>query len=176
MFGLNRESDRKYVHEWTKGLKEAYDLASKRARKSAQKGKRNYDKCLRSSILCEGDRVLVRNISERGGPGKLRSYWEDKIHVVTRRFNDSPVYEVKSESGEGKKRILHRNLLFQSAYYGMEGESKIRRKRMLSRKMRDQNMGLLQERPVGRIQTAHFRIRRELSNKVIWRVLVVLEL
>lgn len=57
-------------------------------------------------------KVLVRNMSERGGPGKLRSYWEDQIHiVVSQKGKDSPVYEVKPERGAGRGRILHRNML-----------------------------------------------------------------
>ena len=51
-------------------------------------------------------------MSERGGPGKLRSHWEERIHVVvSRKGEDSPVYEVKPEHGPGRSRILHRNML-----------------------------------------------------------------
>ena len=70
MFGLRRDSDKKFVQKWSKGMQDAYELSSKNAKKSSEKGKRNYDKCLRSSILNEGDRVLVKNLSEGGGPGK----------------------------------------------------------------------------------------------------------
>ena len=50
----------------------------------------------------------MRNLSESGGPGKLWSYWEDKVHVMVRRRSpDRPVYE----EGRGKRDVLHMNLL-----------------------------------------------------------------
>ena len=59
--------------------------------------------------------MLVRNLSERGRSGKLRSFWEDDIHVVIKW--KSPVYETKPERGEGRKnRVLHRNLLLPCDY------------------------------------------------------------
>ena len=55
--------------------------------------------------------MLVRNLSKRGCPGKFRSYWEDTVlHVVERKGEARSVYEVKPESGVGRRRVIHRNL------------------------------------------------------------------
>lgn len=105
------ESYAEYVRNWQTRMQQAYQIASKTAAREASRGKRGYDKRAYGAELQPGGRVLVRNLSERGGPGKLRSYWENKIHVVvSRRSSDSPVYEVVPEGG-GKSRVLHRNLL-----------------------------------------------------------------
>ena len=67
-------SHAEYVTKWKTAMQEAYSLASKSAEKSAVRGKQNYDKRVRSSALEVGDRVLVRNLTPRGGPGKLRAF------------------------------------------------------------------------------------------------------
>ena len=110
-----------YVRNWRRDMKEAYDLASSHAKKSALLGKQQYDKKVKhDTALCEGDRVLVRNMTECGGPGKLRPYWEQEIYVLTQKRKDMPVYEVKPETGIGRSRILHRNMLLPCSYLPAE--------------------------------------------------------
>ena len=100
-----------YADKWKVAMKEAYSLALKSTAKSATDGKRQYDRKVRFSNLQPGDRVLVRNLSERGGPGNLRSYWEQKIHVVREQKWDLTTYHVSPEGEPDKSRVLHRNLL-----------------------------------------------------------------
>ncbi|KAK3732869.1 hypothetical protein QZH41_002219, partial [Actinostola sp. cb2023] len=110
-----------YVSKWKAAMTEAYDKAAKAACQSSARGKKGYDKRVNSSVLKAGDRVLVRNLTPRGGPGKLRSFWEEEVHVVvSRRAPDSPVYELRPESGRGRNRILHRNLLLTCDYLPVE--------------------------------------------------------
>jgi hypothetical protein len=85
-----------YVRKWKTAMQEAYKLASKSAQQAAEKGKKQSNKLIRSTVLSPGDRVLVRNLTPRGGPGKLRGFWEDEIHVVvSRKGPESPVYDIK---------------------------------------------------------------------------------
>lgn len=93
-------------------MKEAYKIAGGMARRAGEIARKYHDRKPTSAALIAGDRVLVRNLTERDGPGKLRSYWEEQIHIVVRRLKDSPVYEVRTEQG-GRIRRLHRNLLLQ---------------------------------------------------------------
>ena len=98
-------------------MKEANTLASKSAQKAASQGKKQSDRRTRSTVLLPGDHVLVRYLTPRGGPGKIREFWEDEIHVViSRKKPESPVYDIKPESGRGKIRTLHRNLLLPCDY------------------------------------------------------------
>ena len=93
-------------------MMEAHKIAAAKAGHCASQNKESYNKRARSSALKPGDRLLMRNVSERGGPGKLRSFWEDKIYTVeSLKGLDSSVYEVHPESDPNRKRILHRNLL-----------------------------------------------------------------
>ena len=123
-----------YVDKWKFAMKEAYSLALKNTSKSATDGKQQYDRKVRFSKLQPGDRVLVRNLSERGGPGKLRSYWEQQIHVVIEQRGDLPIYKVNPEGQPGKSRVLHRNLLLPCDFLAAETQESmpqsIRERRM----------------------------------------------
>ena len=120
MFGLSRDeacvTHRGYAEKWQIAMKEAYSLAAKNNFQSTVAGKKQYDKKVPFSSLQPGDRVLVRNLSKRGGTGKLRSYWEQQIHVVIGQRGNLPVYEVRPEGQTGKPRVLHRNLLLPCAF------------------------------------------------------------
>ena len=110
-----RHSHPEFVKKWKEsmGMEEAYRIAFSNSRKPANQGKHQYDKKVKTVELVEGDRVLVRNLTPRGGPGKLRSFWEQEIYRVVNKEGDTPVYEVTLESGRGKNRVLHRNMLMQ---------------------------------------------------------------
>ena len=112
-------------------MKEAYALAMKNSSKSAADCKRQYDRKVRFSILKPGDRVLVRNLSERGGPGKLRSFcnWKQQIHIVVKQNGDLPVYEVRPEGQAGKSRVLHRNALMPCDFLPSESRETIQERR-----------------------------------------------
>ena len=117
ILGIEKEkptTHKDYLKKWSETMSEAYMLAqnSSKSHKEKDRERRNSGRTLAS--LQSGDRVLVRNLSKRGGPGKLRSHWEPVIHVVVEQKGDSDsvVYSVRSETdADGRIRILHRNLL-----------------------------------------------------------------
>lgn len=116
LFGLKDDeeaySPRGFVEKWADRMSEAYRIASENSKRSSTRGKVMYDKKIKGVVLQPGDRVLVRNLSGRGGPGKLRSYWEKTIYRVKSQVAESPVYVVYPENGNSQKtRTLHRNLL-----------------------------------------------------------------
>lgn len=113
-----------YVKVWRGAMREAYQLASAHSKKSAELSAAQNDKKVRHAALCEGDRVLVRNLTERGVPGKLYPYWEQQIYIVTQKRNDMPVYEVKPENADGRSRVLPSNLLLSCTYLPVETQVK----------------------------------------------------
>ena len=104
-------------------MKQAYDIVAQHVAKRQASSKVRYDKKPASAVLQPGDRVLVRNLSERGGPGKLCNFWEKVIHVVVNRCNqEGPVYTVKPETGNGRTRTLHRNMLLPCDFLELDPE------------------------------------------------------
>ena len=57
--------------------------------------------------------MLVRNLSERGGTGKLRNHWEEKIHKIVSGIGDDSVTNkiVPENVMKLKDWIVHRNML-----------------------------------------------------------------
>ena len=65
---------------------------------------------MRGVVLELVEPALVRNLSETGGPGKLRSYWKETIYIVKERIADGPVHKVIRVTVGKRVRTLHRNL------------------------------------------------------------------
>lgn len=71
--------------------------------------------------LLPRSRGLVRNLTEKGGPGKLRSFWEDKVYMVAQRKHpDTPVYGIKPETRKRSVRVMHKNLLLPCDFLPVE--------------------------------------------------------
>ena len=70
---IKRSKDyRAYVDNWQKGMKNAYQIAYAHAEKEARSNEKMYNRKARSSVLEVNDRVLIKNVRARGGPGKLK--------------------------------------------------------------------------------------------------------
>ena len=64
-----------YIAKWKKAMEEACKIAAERpSRRKEQDVKRRQRKIPSYTILQPGNRVLVHNLSERGGTGKICSY------------------------------------------------------------------------------------------------------
>lgn len=63
-----------YVSCWKKRMQDAYTVAYQTATKEAARGKAYYDKKVKGRDLQPGDRVLLRNLTPRGGPAKIQSF------------------------------------------------------------------------------------------------------
>ena len=102
---------RNYVRDLKKRMDYAYRLVSDRTSKLAARNKRRYDSKLCENTIEPGDRVLLRNV---GIPGKhkLGDKWGKYPYIVVSQPNpDIPVFRVRPETGGGRVKTLHRNLL-----------------------------------------------------------------
>lgn len=89
-----------YVERWKQGMEEAYAIAKQNAQKAAERSKKYYDTKVRSSVLHSGVCILVKKLTPRGGPAKLRNYWEETVHTVVKQMGpDLPIYEKGQKKG-----------------------------------------------------------------------------
>jgi transposase InsO family protein len=114
-FGLGKDTSGQTTTKYAEGLRErlksAYNLAIESVTKANVRQKRNYDVKARDAILTPGDRVLVKVVAFMG-KHKIADKWEEDTYIVADQPNaDIPVYTVVRENGNGRRRILHRNLL-----------------------------------------------------------------
>ena len=101
-------------------MQEAYKIANQNSQKAHLQNKRQYDKKANFFTQLEKcDRVLVRNLTPRRGPGKLRLHWEEEIYVVADQKGRNPVYTVVPEGHKGKSRVIHHNLLLPCPYVNL---------------------------------------------------------
>ena len=85
-----------HINKSKEQMKEACKVVSKHAKNKDIRHKNNSSRF--SISLQPGDRVLVRNMSERGGTGKMRNFGEEKIHIIISRIaGNGVVYKVKQE-------------------------------------------------------------------------------
>ena len=106
---VQNQEHQKFVKDWHASMKEAMELARANMDKSADYNKRYHDKKAKIVEVNVGDKVLVRNYREKGGTGKLKSFWEEAIFVVTEKRDGLPVYKVKNIKKEKDVRVVHRN-------------------------------------------------------------------
>ena len=55
-------------------MKEAFEIANRNTSRRKEADQRRWRKRPQLSVLQAGDRVLIKNVVERGGPGKIRSF------------------------------------------------------------------------------------------------------
>uniref|UniRef100_A0A7M5XJ10 Integrase catalytic domain-containing protein n=1 Tax=Clytia hemisphaerica TaxID=252671 RepID=A0A7M5XJ10_9CNID len=104
----NKGPQSEFVRQWKETFGNAIKDAQKHHEAEKGKAKHQYDKTSFGEELEEGDHVLIRNLSERGGTGKLRSFYEDETYVVVSKTENLPVYMLKQLEGTKIKK-LHRN-------------------------------------------------------------------
>ena len=101
----------KFVDDLRKQVEYVNTIAKKRMEAKAANSKALYDRKSTNATLEVGDTVLVRKTAFSGRE-KVGDKWIDEVHVVISRPDPNiAVYTVKPQSGGGRVRTLHRNLL-----------------------------------------------------------------
>ena len=107
--GIRDKSHQQFVREWHEAMKEAMRVAQVNMEKSSGYNKQYRDRKAKIVEVNVGDHVLVRNYREKGGTGKLKSFWEEAIFEILEKKEDLPVYKVQNLKKPTDVRVLHRN-------------------------------------------------------------------
>ena len=109
--GVDRKTHKQFVEEWHGAMEEAKRLAKSKMDKTAEYNKKAYDKKAKAVELVVGDKVLMKNVRERGGTQKMKSFWEETLFKVIAKRENIPVYRIQSVKNNSDVRLIHRNLL-----------------------------------------------------------------
>ena len=106
-------SYQEFAATWQKQMQQAYEIARNNSKQRKQLSLEQWNSRPLLAKLNVGDRVLLQN-KEKGGPGKLRSYWMPCIwRVVEVREDLEVVYVIQKEKGGGprSRKTVHRNMI-----------------------------------------------------------------
>ena len=110
---VEHKSHSKFVEEWKSSMEQAFKFANQNIEKSANYNKRYYDRKVQGNELKVKDQVLVKNVREKGGTGKLRSHWERNVFRIVEKKDELPVYVIENVNNKKDIRTVHRNLLME---------------------------------------------------------------
>ena len=85
---LTRKTYDRFVKNWKESLRQAHQVANQNISKAAAANKRQYDRGISHVLIEVGDKVLLRNLTPRGGTGKMRSWWEQRIYEVVEKLRE----------------------------------------------------------------------------------------
>ena len=110
---IAQKSYQQFAARWKSQMEEAYRIAREKTKQRRKEDRERWSRKQMLDDLQPGCRVLVRNYKEKGGPGKLRSFWEEDVYVIVRVHTDlKVVYDVRKEGGKKNKiRVVHRNMI-----------------------------------------------------------------
>ena len=143
------ESNKDYVKKMRKAVEEAYKICEENINKKHEYADSKLKPAGRVlQPLSRKDRVLVKNVREKGGPGKIRSFWEDKVYEVLERKGgeEGVVYKVrKLGDPNGEERTLHRNMLLLCNEFPIEEHKKEKKKNRNSTRKVKTNHSVLED-------------------------------
>ena len=113
----NKGSYDTFVYNWENAMNQAVKIARQHIDVGKKSNERAYNRKVRGNKILVGDHVLLRNHKQRGGTGKLRSYWEDVVYEVVDADVRLPVYTIKPKrdikGGTTTPKKVHRNNIMQ---------------------------------------------------------------